>query len=217
MATTSKTSLNLLFLYEARGEQPTEVTLSDCSISFFDEKRVSELVTGVYGTKSKQSLLESVSKWNVQHGLTPDQRAKGVKQPARMLILDAQYAVDSLEAQRQRASADSVATSGWLNLDRLTPTMRDELHEQWLMFIRRSAGAPRAKAQAQTPLLKLVEEYPQFVPNLFKTNDKLLGVLHPIRPKFDPSVSLWAATVRLLPKRFVDVRARYYDVKVKVS
>jgi len=211
----TKSSVNLLFIFEARGSIPEAVDLSDCSIEFFDEKRVPDLVTGVFGTKSKQVALESLSKWNAQHTATLDQRAQGTK-AAKLLMIDAQYGVDSLEAQRQRVSAESVAASGWLNMDRVTPSMRDELKPLWLTSISRSQGAARAKALKDESLINLVAEFPQFVPNLFKTHDKLLGVLHPVRPKVDPHVTLWVATVRLIPKRFLNVSARHIDLQVNI-
>lgn len=211
----TKSSVNLLFLYEARGEMPTEVDLSECSIQYFDEKRNPELITGVYGTKSKQLALESMAKWNANHLLTPEQRAKGNK-PSRLLMVDAHYSMASLEAQRQRASADVVESTGWLNLERVTPEMREELKQVWLTAIARSQGAAKARALEDEQLLKLVTDYPQYVSNLFRDNKKLVGVNHPIRPRFDPHVTLWVATVRLIPKRFLEVSTRYFDAKVHV-
>jgi hypothetical protein len=212
---TAKSSINLLFLYEARSAIPPEVNLSECSVEFFGEKRTPDLVTGVFGTKSKQVVLESLAKWNVEHQATSEQRSQGAK-PAKLLMIDAQFVVDSLEAQRQRVTAESVAASGWLNMDRLTPGMRDELKPQWLSWIARSQGAARAKALEDENVLHLAAEYPQFVPNLFKSYDKLLGVLHPVRPKVDPHVTLWVATVRLLPKRFQEVKARHFDLEIRL-
>ncbi len=219
-AKTAESSVKLMFLFEAQGQLPSEVNLSDCSLDYLEEKKASDLITGIYGAKSKQIALESASKWNTRHSMTPKQLAKGIKQPGRMLIIDAQYAVNSLESQRQRVSEETLAKDGWLNMDRLTPAFREDLREQWLRWIARSQGKERAMKlrEDEVDLLQIAEDYPQFIPTLFKSHENLIGVQHPVRPRFDREVALWAATVRMTPARFMDVRARFFDeMKVKVA
>ena len=207
--------INLLFLYEVHGEMPAQVNLTRCSVEFFGEKRSSELITGIYGTKSKQIALENLARWNAQHAATPEQRAKGAK-PAKLIMIDAQYTIDSGQANRKRGSAKFVSDSGWMNLERVSTQMRDEIKALWLKWIARSHGPGRADALTDETMLRLLSDYPEFVPKLFKEYDGLVGVLHPVRPKFGPQVVLWVATVLMEPDRFSEVEARYVPVQVQV-
>lgn len=206
--------VKLLFLHEVSGTVPKSVKLSDCSLEFDGQKRTRGLITGVYGTSSKQIALEGLARWNSRNAMSAEDQAAGAV-PSKLVMVDAEYKVTDLEVIRQRVSSETLAQSGWLNMERLVPDLRETIKGMWLDWLSKEEGPTAAKRVRDESLLKLVQTYPQFVPNLFGKG--LNGVVHPVKPRFAPDVTLWGATVRMEPKYFASAASRWAQIQVKIA
>lgn len=200
--------IKLLFIYQANGPLPEQVDLANCSIPYKGEDPKRELITGVYGTISKQRALEAVARWNVEHQTAENTQGRR-KMPAKLLMIDAVYAAAHIEDARQMMTADMLEQSTWLNLERLATTLREEMKVNWLRWIAKDYGERAAAAVASDDLINIALEYPHYVSKLFKQHEALMGVVHPIRPLIDTKTVLMAATVRFQPERFAEAQTRF--------
>lgn len=212
--TKSSTTLLLFYIAQVAGkpagaEIPAEVKLTDCSIEYINQRKTPGLLVGIFGTTSKQDALQAHAVFNDSEM----QRRGGPRE--HILRVDLKYNIESLEATRQRVTAESRAESGWLDLERVSPDMREQLRQRWLKWIAASEGAQKAARHQGSTLLELAFDFPQVVPILFKEDPSLLVVLHRVRLAFDPKCEVTVGTVRLEPARLEKITSSYGGMRVK--
>lgn len=187
--------VSLSFLVYTR-DIPSRVVLRDHSLQFEGcESDPGDLITGVYGTPSKQMALVCAATWSRERGSS----SSGSN---RILMLDTNYRVDNYDLTRAQAREEIVEKTGWLHLDRIASSYREEIKAQWLGWL--AADAPHgvvARVQ-DLSLADIAQRYPQYVRKMMLQDPGLRGIVHPVNPQIDPTVVLWAATVRYESDRF---------------
>ncbi len=195
----------LSFLAPAKGI-PDRLKLKECSLKYQGEAPSRGLLTGIYGPTSKQTALVSASKWARENSA----------QVSRVVMIDVNYRVDEFHRSREQAREDTIEANGWLHLDRISASYRDELVKLWVKWIASSSGASKLSLQNKD-YLELAREHPSCITRMFEEIPALRCVVHPVVPLIDETVVLWAATFRYEPDRLTDAEARFLpDVKVIV-
>lgn len=193
--------VSLAFLVYAKGV-PEKVELKDHSLQFVDSGSFSSgLITGVYGSHSKQMALVCAANWSRQRS--------GSSGLNRILMLDANYRVDNYDLTRTQVRADTLEKTGWLHLDRVAASFRDEIKEQWLAWIASSSAPGVAARMSDMSLIDIAQKMPRCVARMLDENPDIRGIVHPVSPTIDPSVVLWVATVRYESDRFEGATVRF--------
>jgi hypothetical protein len=118
---------------------------------------------------------------------------------------------------RALITRETLDLTGWLHLDRLQADFRDELKVQALEWVRNDVSKAAAVRAEELDLRRIFLEHPELVKHLFAARrQKLVGVVHPVRPKVAPGEELLAATVRYDANRFVEASVRYLDTEVLI-
>lgn len=194
-------SLSFVALVETTDEKlPSILKLRDHSLQFNEcEHFPKTVITGTHGLTSKQELVVIAGAWS-----------KG-KKGRLPLTIDTQYRVDNLkEANRNHATWEAVTQTGWLQIDRLSAQLRDEIKSEWLGWIEEDLGSRRAARMAELTLGEIALEHPRYVARMLrKTSPRLTVIIHPVHPKLDPEKVLSVATVRLDKDRFVGPAVRF--------
>lgn len=184
---------------------PVSIELNQHSLGFTGEEKSmlekAEFVTGVYGSHSQQVALVIAAKWarerEMEIGLN------------RVLMIDSNYKVDNYSLTRMQTRNDICEQTGWLNMNRLATAFREEIKEKWLDWIDCDSAFGVAERLENKSLLDIAVQYPKYVLKMMRENPFLKGVIHPVNPTLDPSVCIFAATVRLEKDRFHGAHARY--------
>lgn len=193
-------------------DMPESVKLKDSSLDY--EGRVtdssSRLITGAYGSHSKQMALVAASEWNQKH--------QGAKSgPNRILIMDMNYRVDNFKLTREQGRPDLIAQTGWMHMDRLQVEYRDEIKHDWLRWISKDKGVQTAISLEDVQLVDIAFRYPQYVTKMMKDHSEIVVVVHPVRLTIAPETKLWAATVRYDRERIDTPLIRFMpDIQVVV-
>lgn len=124
-------------------------------------------------------------------------------------MLDANYKVDNYDLTRSQVRRETLEQTGWLHLDRVSTSFREELKEQWLTWIRADAPHGVANRLRELSLADIAQQYPRYVDHMFKERPEIRGIVHPVNPVIDPSVVLWVATVRYDADRFEGATVRF--------
>lgn len=205
--------VSLSFLVLSRG-MPEEVKLKECSLEFSGNDAMnstSGLITGVYGAQSKQLALAAASNWTKSH---EGSKSKGAN---RVLMLDVGYRVENFVKTRDQIREDVMRETGWLHMDRLAASYRDEIKEMWIEWIHKDIGALKAADLESQSLTDIALQYPRYVARMMKKDPDIKVVIHPVVPMIDPTSVLRAATVRYTKDRFVDPNIRFLqDVAIVV-
>lgn len=205
MATKKRDLISLTFPAFTRGI-PQRLNLREHSVAFPQAEEMAGhtgLISGVYGAHSKQMALVLSSKWHAEHRDAPSG-------PNLVLQVDTGYRIDNFTETKTLITEESLAATGWLHLDRLSAEVREGLKEEWLGWIYKDFGGPRAARLADTPLSEIAMQYPIYVGKLMaKRTTRLTAVVHPVHPAIDPTAVLWVATVRYEPERFEDTVVRF--------
>jgi hypothetical protein len=180
---------------------PSQVVLKEHSLGYVGRVASPGLVTGVYGAHSKQMALVLGAKWTKERA-----SSTGLN---RILMLDVNYRVDNYALTREQTRRDTLESTGWLHLDRVASGFRDEIKSAWIGWIKKETSAGVALPLEDQSLSDLALQYPRFIPKMFKVDPNIRGIVHPVNPDIDPSVVLWAATVRYEKERFNGPVMRY--------
>ncbi|NCT99843.1 MAG: hypothetical protein GXD23_20930 [Comamonadaceae bacterium] len=201
MVAKQRDMVQLSFLAHTR-DVPDRIRLRDCGLGFAGQSAdlSAGLITGVYGASAKQAALVAAARWTQEH-----QRAAGLN---RVLMVDLNYRVDNFHLTREQARRDTVQETGWIHFDRIGAALRDELRDQWVEWIVRDTGTRRA-AVADDSLVDLALKFPDCVAKTFQHEKAVRCIVHPVNPAIDPSIVLWAATLRYDKKRFEDASVRF--------
>lgn len=194
--------VSLAFLVYAK-DIPEKVRLKEHSLQFVgsDDNSASGLITGVYGAHSKQMALVCAANWSRERASSAGMN--------RILMLDANYKVDHYDLTRTQVRPDTLEKTGWLHLDRVATSFREEIKEQWLDWIQADT-APGVMARVRDmSLADIAQQYPRYVAHMLKERPDIRGIVHPVNPVIDPSVALWAATVRYAADRFEGAAVRF--------
>jgi hypothetical protein len=213
MATKERDLVSLTFLVESR-DMPERVKLKEHSVAFAKSEELvggGSLISGVYGAHSKQMALVLAAAW------TRDNRQRSTG-PNQILQLDVGYRVNNFIETRSTTTHETLESTGWLHMDRLSAELREDLKDEWLGWIRADLGNARANRHVDTPFAEIAMEFPLYVGKMLaKRSPRLLAVVHPVRPTIDPTAVLWVATVRYDKERFVDPVIRFLpNIKVEV-
>lgn len=190
---------------------PDKLSLGDHSLEFPGSDKLSNsLISGVYGAQAKAAAVIIAAEWNKE-------LEKG-RRPSRALLVDTQYRIDNMqEGSRALITRETLDLTGWLHLDRLQADFRDELKVQALEWLRNDVSRAAAVRAEELDLRRIFLEHPELVKHLFAARrQKLVGVVHPVRPKVAPDEELLAATVRYDANRFVEASVRYLDTEVLI-
>lgn len=194
--------VSLAFLVYAK-DIPEKVRLKEHSLQFVgsDDNSANGLITGVYGAHSKQMALVCAANWSRERASSAGMN--------RILMLDANYRVDHYDLTRTQVRPDTLEKTGWLHLDRVATSFREEIKEQWLDWIQADT-APGVMARVRDmSLADIAQQYPRYVTHMLKERPEIRGIVHPVNPVIDPSVALWAATVRYEADRFEGAAVRF--------
>jgi hypothetical protein len=124
-------------------------------------------------------------------------------------MVDVNYRIDNYALTREQARPDLLAQTGWLHMDRIASSFRDEIRESWVDQIVRDQGTSVAGGLANMSLVDIAARYPKYVALMMKKDKSLRGVVHPVHPTIDSGVTLWVATVRYDKERFEHATVRY--------
>ncbi|MFC5500104.1 hypothetical protein ACFPOE_21350 [Caenimonas terrae] len=193
-------------------DMPDSVKLKDSSLDYEgrEQDTSGRLITGAYGSTSRQLALVAASAWTHKH-----QGAKAG--PNRMLVLDMNYRVDNFKLTREQGRPDLIAMTGWMHMDRLQVDYRDEIKHDWLRWIAKDKGKQTAIVLEDVKLADIALRYPQYVAKMMKDHSEIMVVVHPVRLTVKPDEVLWAATVRYEPERMDTPHIRFMpDIQVIV-
>lgn len=198
--------VSLAFLVHCK-DIPEEVALREQGLSYVGgEKSSDDLITGVYGSHSKQMALVCAATWS---------RERAGK--SRILMLDANYKVDHYDLTRSQVRPDTLEKTGWLHLDRVAASFRDFIKSEWLKWLEPQLAPGVLAKLDDLSLADIAQRYPKYVNQIMKDHPEIKGVVHPVHPTIDPSVALWVATVRYEADRFEQPTVRFLpQVKVIV-
>lgn len=182
---------------------PKDLKLKDLSLEYEGRPDIGTLFTGVYGTSSKQALLEATSTWT--------RNASRKDGGGRALLVDVSYKVDNFKLTREQGHEGVVEKAGWIHMERLTSAFRESIRETWVQWIRDDHGAARANQieREGTSLVDIAVDYPQYVARMMRTNRAIKVIVHPVRLTVDPTVTAWVATVRYDRERLENAQVRF--------
>jgi len=209
MAAKIKSMAALSLLVYTRGI-PDSVRIRDHSLDFVgrEESDFGPFLTGVYGTHSKQMALVCAAAWARDRA-----SSSGLN---RILMLDVNYRVDEYERTRIQATPEILKLTGWLHMDRIASEFREQIRAGWVEWIRSDVLHAAFERVKDYSLGDLAQKYPQYVARMLRENRDIRGIVHPVHPKLDTTVTLWVASVRVdEPDRFDKPALRYLpDVPV---
>jgi hypothetical protein len=202
MAAKLRNMVSLAFLVYAK-DIPGKVNLREHSLQFLGSEKMSSdgLITGVYGAHSKQMALVCSANWSRERAASSGRN--------RILMLDANYRVDNYDLTRTQVRPDTLQKTGWLHLDRVATSFREEIKAQWLAWVHADSAPGVAARLADMSLADIAQQYPHYVLKMLQERPDIRGIVHPVNPVIDPSVALWAATVRYEADRFENASVRF--------
>jgi len=183
---------------------PDQLRLQDNLFEYQGQDVDPRFLTGVYGTTAQNQAMFLVSDYAGRHKKS-------------FLILQGWYEIDDFEGNRAQIDKESAQATGFLHLDRVKKTYREELRKQIDAAAKEEIRGFREDAWKDRSLVELVAEYPQLVKALFAHDRKLNFIVHPVRQMYDKNdhrtISL--ATMRYIKSRIKTVEARHAgDIKV---
>lgn len=193
--------ISLSFLVLA-SEFPKKVKLKENSLAYVRaDENPSDLITGVYGSNSKQAALVMASRWS---RLNED--SEGVN---RALLLDVDYLIDNYVLTRDQTVEETLILTGWLHFDRIASSYRDELKGIWLDWISKDMSPAAAEMYQKVTFNELALKHPEYIKKMFKKFPFINGIVHPVVSTLDPKQILWAATIRYDKSRLSNASMRF--------
>jgi hypothetical protein len=183
---------------------PERVVLKDQTLQYegMPSLKSGQFITGVYGAQSTQTAVVAASRW-------AQDLIDRTGQAHRVLMLDINYKVDNFSLTREQTRRELMEATGWLHLDRLASSFREEMKEKCVAWLHTKSARGVAARAAELSLQEIVLKYPKLVGMLFEEEPSVKGIVHPVRPLLDTSITLWAATIRYEPARIFNPVLRY--------
>lgn len=188
---------------------PQELNLRDHMFPFAGAEQDKRFIWGLYGTMAFNQGLFLADAYARQHG-------------KHALAVQGRYRLDNFELIRSQIDREMAEASGFVHLDRVKASFRDELKEVMMAKAQeRHPGFSRA-AYADKPIGDLVLNYPSLVRELFDYVKEINMVVHPVKQQYDSSDdrSFFLATMRVESKecrdRVMDAGVRYMEA-IKVN
>jgi hypothetical protein len=184
---------------------PKHIKLKEHSLEFPESEHLQgSVITGVYGTSSKQVALVMASAWNKHH-----ETKRG--STSRALLIDSRYRIDNfMDNTRPLATREQLDMTGWLHMDRLTAGLREEIKEEWLEWIAEDFEERHRARMADLGLVEIALAHPRYIQRMMaKRAPRLTAIIHPIHPSLAPKETVWAATVRYEKERFHETAVRF--------
>lgn len=180
--------------------QDNRIKLSDHQFVYANMPKAPDLLTGVYGAVSRNDALFLADEYSRKHGKI-------------MYSADVWYRIDDINRTRNQIDSRIMSETGFAHLSGLSTAMRDQLREQWLMWISKDAMPAQMSLVRDLPLTALASRYPQYIRNVFDTYPELLMLVHPVISVMDSGKEqptlINVATVRIIPERIMHYAVRY--------
>jgi hypothetical protein len=160
------------------------------------------LAWGVYGTSSFHKLTYLASQPDVL-------RAQGA---AAVLVLTAFYEIPGAGDLIKAATEDLASAGGFLNLGRVSPTLRQQLRQQMLVALRHRRDASQQLALASMLWGEFIAREPAAIRQWMVGQRSLKAVVHPVRLALPgvPEETLQVASFRLDRRHLKAAEARYF-------
>jgi hypothetical protein len=163
-------------------------------------------IWGLYGTLASNQGLFLADAFARRHGKMP-------------LTVQGWYMVDHFE--RVRSQIDSVVAndSGFLHLERLKASFKEELRLVVLRYAAKNIPGWDDDVYDEKTLSELVMAHPKLIKAIFDYNKNINMVVHPVRQVYDSADhrSLTIATMRMNRARIMSVQVRYLEDQVAVE
>lgn len=185
---------------------PEKLKLQNCLFPYSGALEGNDYIWGLYGTLSSNQGLFAV-----------DTFAR--KQGKMSLTVQGWYRVDNFEKVRSQIDEAIAEDSGFLHLERLKSTYRDQLKELVLDYIERELPGLNLDLHKDRSLHDLVLYNPKLIKVIFDYNEKINMIVHPVHQMFDPSDrrTLTVSTMRMIKDRVMSVQVRYLEDKIDVN
>lgn len=185
---------------------PETIKLQDHLFPYEGVDMDSSYIWGLYGTLSANQGLFLV-----------DSFAR--KQDKRPLTIQGWYRVDNFDRVRSQIDAAIAEDSGFLHLDRLKSSFREELRELVLEYGAKEIGGWRREMYEDRSLNEIVIRHPRLIKAIFAYNRKINMVVHPVRQMYEPDDrrTLTVATMRMIKSRVMSVQVRYLEDQIQVT
>lgn len=163
-------------------------------------------ICGLYGTVSANQGLFLANAFAASHG-------------KMALTVQGWYRVDNFDLVKSRIDLAVVEDSGFINLDRLKTSFRDEIREVVAAYAAKTIDNWNRLATDELSLNELILKFPSLVKAIFEVSDKITLVVHPVHQSFGPDDRkvLTAATMKMIKERVMAVQVRYLEDRVKVE
>lgn len=185
---------------------PNTLKLQDNLFPYDGQEMDSNFIWGLYGTLSSNQGLFLVDTFARKQGKMP-------------LTVQGWYRVDNFDRVRSQIDAAVANDSGFLHLDRLKSSFREELREVVLAYAAKNINGWVPAIYEDRTLNELVIRYPRLIKAIFEYSDKINMVVHPVKQVYDPADNrtLSVATMRMIKDRVMSVQVRYLEDKVTVE
>lgn len=187
-------------------QRPKSIELRDILFMYEGVESDPDYIWGLYGTLSANQGLFLVDSYARKHGQMP-------------LTVQGWYKVDNFDRVRSQIDASIADDSGFLHLDRLKSSFRDELREVVLAYAAKNMPNWNRANYEKLSLNEIVIRHPNLVKAIFGYSSKINMVVHPVRQTYDPSDrrTLTVATMRMIKERVMSVQVRYLEDQVMVN
>lgn len=185
---------------------PAALKLQDFLFPYEGVEPDPAFIWGLYGTLSSNHGLFLVDSYARKQGKMP-------------LTVQGWYRVDNFDRVRSQIDEAIAEDSGFLHLDRLKSSYREQLREAVLEYAAANIPTWNADLSKDRTLNEIIIRYPSLVKVIFAQNRKINMVVHPVRQVYDLTDrrTLTVATMRMIKKRIMAVQIRYLEDQVTVS
>jgi hypothetical protein len=164
---------------------PKSLNLRQNSLDYVGAAPSRKHVTGVYGTNSRDTALFLASSWADAHGKL-------------LMLLDTWVHMPNFQQTRLQITREIVKESKWLHTDRLSSSLKEEIHAKMLKWIMKAKSNQEAAEAIDMTVSALMLKYPELAMRLLDEDADIGMLIHPVYAKFDTSeekVPFWAATI----------------------
>lgn len=184
---------------------PDSLMLRENLFPYEGEDSNPSFIHGIYGTLSSNQGLFLVDQFARRHDKMP-------------LTIQGWYRVDNFDRVRSQIDAEIANESGFLHLDRLKSSFREELREMILEYAAKEVSGWKRNLYEDRSLNEIILMYPKLINAIFSSNKKINMIVHPVRQMYDPNDrrSLMISTMRSIKSRIMSVQVRYLEDKIKV-
>ena len=192
--------------FNVSNEQPTVIALKDCLFPYEGCEDNEGFIWGLYGTLSANQGMFLVDSFATKNGKSP-------------LTVQGWYRVDNFDSVRSQIDEEIAESSGFLHLDRLKSSYRDQLRELVLLYAESKIKGWKKTINEGRTLHELVLSYPRLIQAIFDYNPNINLIVHPVYQRYDPTDrrTLSVATMRNIESRVMSVQVRYLEDQVKVT